>query len=185
MKKLLPVFLIIGVIAASFAPVAAGQDDERLKTLFGRLNKTTSLEEARALESTIWEIWLEVTDPETRRTLQRGIVQMNSGNLKGALKSFAAVTESAPNFAEGWNKRATVYYLLADFDNSVKDIAKTLKLEPRHFGALSGLGLINIAVGRPEAAIKAYEQALAVHPHLVGVRASVKQLRQMLEGEKT
>ena len=185
MKKLVALVLIIGVLGGGLGPAAAGQDDARLKTLFSRLVKTTSFEEARALEATIWEIWLEISDPETRRTLQLGIVQMNSGNLKAALQSFAAVTQAAPDFAEGWNKRATVYYLLADFENSVKDIAKTLKLEPRHFGALSGLGLINIAVGRPKAAIKAYEQALTVHPHLTGIRASVKQLRQLLEGEKT
>jgi tetratricopeptide (TPR) repeat protein len=91
----------------------------------------------------------------------------------------------SPNFAEGWNKRATVYFLLGDFDASVGDIERTLQLEPHHFGALSGLGQIYLALDREEAALKAFEAALVIDPHLVGVRAAVEGIKKKREGDPT
>ena len=91
----------------------------------------------------------------------------------------------APDFSEGWNKRATVYFLMKKFDQSVKDIAQTLRLEPRHFGALSGLGLINQAIGQTGAAIKAYEQALGLNPHLFGLKEKIERLKKLLYGRET
>ena len=114
-----------------------------------------------------------------------GIALMNHGQLEGALEKFNEVILLAPDFAEGWNKRATVFYLMKKFDHSVIDIAQTLKLEPRHFGAFSGLGLINQAIGQTRAAIKAYQQALGLNPHLFGLKEKIERMKKKLYGRQT
>jgi len=101
-----------------------------------------------------------------------------------ALDKFNEVIQLAPDLAEGWNKRATIFYLMKKFDRSVKDIAQTLKLEPRHFGALSGLGLINQVIGQTNAAIKAFEQALDINPHLSSLKDKVTKMKKIKFGRK-
>jgi tetratricopeptide (TPR) repeat protein len=100
-----------------------------------------------------------------------------------ARESLDALVRRAPDFAEAWNRRATLNFLIGDYRASVDDIQATLRLEPRHFGALSGLGLIYLAIDRPEAAARSFEAALAVHPHLPGARAHVDMLKGRIEGE--
>ncbi len=90
---------------------------------------------------------------------------MKHGKLKESIKIFSKIIEKRPNFAEAWNKRATAYYLIGDFDSSVTDIKETLKLEPRHFGALDGLGLIFIHLQQFENAIKVYDEMLKIFPN--------------------
>ena len=106
-------------------------------------------------------------------------------SLHEALITFSRLIEMQPKFAEAWNKRATVYYALHDYDASARDIAETLKLEPRHFGALSGLGLVNIALGRYQAALTAFEMAVAHHPNLRGARENIKNLKEELRERET
>lgn len=183
MIRFLVIVMVLGALISTTA--LAGQEDKRLDALFSRLQVTGNETEARGIESAIWQLWIENKDKAVAAAMQRGTDSMREGDLNEALESFDAVTRSAPEFAEGWNKRATVLYLLRDFDGSVRDIARTLKLEPRHFGALSGLGLINAAMGRTDAAIKAYEKALTIHPHLSDLRQTIKNLRARLKGEET
>ena len=172
------------VFIFSFSETIAGQNDIRLTNLFDRLRVTKDQVEAQKIEGTIWEIWTESENANVNRAMQTGIASMHAGQLGSALNKFNEVIRLAPDFAEGWNKRATIYYLLKKFDRSVNDIAQTLKLEPRHFGALSGLGLINQAIGRTKAAIKAYEHALDIHPHLSGLNAKVTNMKKYLFGRK-
>jgi tetratricopeptide (TPR) repeat protein len=102
-----------------------------------------------------------------------------------ALEYFDRLVEHAPGFAEGWNKRATVYYLMENYEASVLDIERTLELEPRHFGALSGLGMIYDAIGEPAAALRSFEAAVAINPHLDGARQRIEALRRELAGSPT
>jgi tetratricopeptide (TPR) repeat protein len=102
---------------------------------------------------------------------------------EAALEHFTRVIEALPDFAEGWNKRATVNYLLGRFDASVIDIQKTLTLEPRHFGALSGMALINLSLDREREALKAFEAAMRVHPNLPGAETHIRELREKIRGK--
>jgi tetratricopeptide (TPR) repeat protein len=157
---------------------AGDQSDARLADLFERLKAPASPGEARAIEAEIWRIWGENDDAEAASMLRQGSAAMTAGDLKAALAVFDAVVRRRPDFAEGWNKRATVYFLLGDFEASVADIAATLRLEPRHFGALSGLGQVELALGRRAPALKALKAALAIDPNLESVRAAVESLEQ-------
>ena len=177
--------LAVLLTSGSSSLAHADQEDGRLKILFDRLAVTADAVEARSLEASIWRIWLEPKDAKLEAVMAGGIAAMNSGQLGAALAFFDQVTREAPGFAEGWNKRATVHYLMKDFDASVRDIARTLELEPRHFGALSGFGLINLALERPDAALRAFEQVLKIHPNSAGARTHVKRLRDILKGDET
>ena len=172
------------VIIFSISPTIAGQNDTRLNNLFERLRVTQDLAEARGIEGTIWEIWTESENANVNRAMLIGIASMHAGQLGTALNKFNEVIQLAPDFAEGWNKRATIFYLMKKFDRSVNDIAQTLKLEPRHFGALSGLGLINQAIGQNKAAIKAFEHALDLNPHLPGLKEKVTKMKKLEFGRK-
>ena len=172
------------VFIFSISPTIAGQNDTRLNNLFERLRVTQDLAEARGIEGTIWEIWTESENANVNRAMLIGIASMHAGQLGTALNKFNEVIQLAPDFAEGWNKRATIFYLMKKFDRSVNDIAQTLKLEPRHFGALSGLGLINQAIGQNKAAIKAFEHALDLNPHLPGLKEKVTKMKKLEFGRK-
>jgi len=172
------------VLIFSISPTIAGQKDTRLNKLFERLRVTQDLAEARGIEGTIWVIWTESENANVNRAMLIGIASMHAGQLGTALNKFNEVIQLAPDFAEGWNKRATIFYLMKKFDRSVNDIAQTLILEPRHFGALSGLGLINQAIGQNKAAIKAFEHALELNPHLPGLKEKVTKMKKLEFGRK-
>jgi Flp pilus assembly protein TadD len=160
------------------SPGLAGQKDSRLDGLFEKLKAVSSSTEAQVVELMIWQIWTEAGDPATDSLMQLGLAAMQGGDLGGALSLFDAVTSRAPEFAEGWNKRATIFYMMGAYDKSAEDVARVLSLEPRHFGALSGLGLINVKRERDDAAIAAFEQALKVNPHMPSVRQNLDELRK-------
>ena len=181
----MPRFLLVALAAAYLAtgPIAAraAQDDPRLDGLFQKLNAGSD-EEARGIERQIWQIWVEHKNPEVARLMRRGMSALNEDDAQQALDDFGRVVRADKNFAEGWNKRATVEFVMGDFDASVADIERTLALEPRHFGALSGLGQIYLAMNKKAQALKALRAALAIDPHLDGVRERVDELKKEVEG---
>ena len=174
---------MLGLVPSGTA--RADQDDPRLPALFERLKTVDSDAEARLVEALIWQIWSVSADDEINALMQRGLRAMVEGDARQALAIFDEMVRRSPNFAEGWNKRATVYFLIDDFDASVGDIERTLALEPHHFGALSGLGQIYLALDREEAAIRAFEAALAIDPHLTGVKAAVESIKKKRDGDPT
>jgi tetratricopeptide (TPR) repeat protein len=163
-------------------PVLAAQDDPRLAALFERLAVTDDLREGALIQSVIWSIWLQSGDPRIDALMQRGMEAMEARDFQAAHMAFTEIVETKPKFAEGWNKRATVRYLMRDFRGSIADIDKTLALEPRHFGALSGLGLVYLALGKDEDALKAFRRAHALHPHLPGTDDQLKELEDRIKG---
>ena len=179
-------YLVAAVVAvAAAAPAEADQQDPRLDALFASLKAATApSEETEAAERQIWDIWSQHGDEAVADLLSNGTLAMHLREFEEAVEAFSLVVDKAPDFAEGWNKRATVFYLMGRYQDSAADVARTLELEPRHFGALSGLGLINAALGNNEAALKAFRAALEINPHMPGARANAEVLEDMLEDNK-
>lgn len=182
MKRGRWVALLLAMLVLGARPLRAGQDDPRLGPLFDTLRTAPSGEAAAAAEHAIWQIWIEHGNPEIARLMREGIAAMSEDDQEAALDAFDAVVKYDKNFAEGWNKRATVEFAMGNFDASIADIEHTLALEPRHFGALSGLGQIYLALGRKELALKAFRAALAIDPHLDSLRDTVQELEKAVKG---
>jgi len=167
MRVIFKLFIVsISLLFASKIALA-DQNDPRLNNLFKKLNETENQDEIRDLISDIWNIWYEVDDPKVIEYFEKGIQAMNLRNYPLAIRFFNNLIEEDPNFAEGWNKRATVHFMMGNFDQSMQDIIKTLELEPRHFGALDGMGLIFIHQGQFQQAIDVYDKMLEIFPFSV------------------
>lgn len=170
---------IVVVTVAWLVPATwVSQTDERLDALFDRLKTTNSETEGVALTYQIWMIWRESESDVVNTLMTRGIEETSRREYQAAVSTFSKVIELEPSLAEGWNRRATVYYLMGEYEASVRDIERTLALEPRHFGALSGLGFIYLRLGAHQAALEAFEAALEINPYLPGARARSKELRR-------
>jgi len=165
------------------SPGFADQNDPRLDPLFERIKRTDDLQDAAEIESSIWQIWVDAGNPELNRLMQAGIEAMASNQLDLAIELFTMVIQESPSFAEGWNKRATAFYLNGEIAASVGDIERTLALEPRHFGAVSGLGLIFLSRGDKVGALNAFERVLEINPNAAGARAHVRLLKEALKGQ--
>jgi tetratricopeptide (TPR) repeat protein len=170
------------LLALAAPPAEAAQDDARLDPLFAKLKGEIPDGEARAIERQIWQIWTQHRNPEIERLMRHGLAAMSEDDSQEALQTFNAIVKHDKNFAEGWNKRATMEFAMGDFEASVADIERTLALEPRHFGALSGLGQIYLALKKKAAALKAFRAALAIDPHLDGVRQKAEELEKEVGG---
>ena len=167
MRAIFKIFIVsISLLFASKIALA-DQNDPRLNNLFKKLNETENQDEIRDLISDIWNIWYEVDDPKVIEYFEKGIQAMNLRNYPLAIRFFNNLIEEDPNFAEGWNKRATVHFMMGNFDQSMQDIIKTLELEPRHFGALDGMGLIFIHQGQFQQALDVYDKMLEIFPFSV------------------
>lgn len=180
---MLPLRTVLFMIGLATAPAfaQADQNDPRLDALFARLKAAPSLEQSLPAEQKIWEIWLETSNEEAARWLRAGLNHLSGGAQDEALAAFNDVVMHAPDFAEGWNKRATLHFLMGNYAQALSDIDKTLELEPRHFGALSGKGLVYLKLDDLERALSAFEEALVVYPHMPGARANAKLIRQVIK----
>jgi tetratricopeptide (TPR) repeat protein len=165
-------------------PTLAAQDDPRLRELFDKLAVTDDDREGELIQAAIWTLWLNSGDPRTDALMMRGIQAIDARDLQTAEQIFTEMVEKKPKFAEGWNKRATVRYLAHDYEGSLADIGKTLALEPRHFGALSGLGMVNMALGRDEAALEAFKRAFALYPNLPGAQEQMREIEERIKGRR-
>lgn len=165
-------------------PSVADQRDARLDDLFAKLQKPSENIPSKLVEAQIWGIWLESESDTINLLMEQGIAAMSNGDHATAYDAFSSITDLAPEFSEGWNKRATVLYLLGQYRQSAADCARVLELEPRHFGALSGLGLIFTALQEPQKALDAFERVLEVYPTNRYAKARAKALRKQLKGEK-
>jgi tetratricopeptide (TPR) repeat protein len=159
-----------------------GERTYNLDTLFEALKIAPDEASAKAIEDRIWALWM-VSGSDTCNLLMGRAKAAADGKDYGlAVKLLDAVIELRPDYAEGWNRRATVYYLQKDYSHSLADIREVLAREPRHFGALSGLGAILQEIGDDKHALEAYRRALAIDPHLEHVGEVVKTLTEKVEG---
>lgn len=175
------VFLMAIAIAIAL-PAAADQKDPRLGPLFEKLKAAPDFESSHEIEQFIWLIWGKAQTAGGSVLYRQGEEYMERGEYEKALESFDALIVIEPEFAEGWNKRATLHYLMGRLDASIADIKHTLALEERHFGALSGLGLIYDALDQKEAALKAFRAALEINPNMQAIRRRAEELVEETEG---
>ena len=150
-----------------------------LDTLFAKLQTATDPMAIQSLESAIWEQWIVVPNGPQRELMMRGIAEMQQHQLKQSVETFSKLIEIAPDLSEAWNKRATAHWLLGDFPASLNDICETVKREPRHFGAYSGLGMIRAEMGEYPRAVAAFELAKKYNPHIVGIDDEIARLKAM------
>jgi Flp pilus assembly protein TadD len=170
---------LFGVILGAAALAQTSGSESMLDTLFTKLRDATDPVAVQNLEAAIWEQWTVPSDAGQRTLMVQGIGQMNAGDLAGALGTFSELIKAAPDLPEAWNKRATVQWLRGDFPASVKDICETVKREPRHFGAYSGLGMIRAEMGENGRAVAAFELARKYNPHIVGIDAEIARLKEL------
>jgi tetratricopeptide (TPR) repeat protein len=178
--SILSALAVVLGLAFAAGSVSADQKDPRLDNLFVLLKAAPDIPSAGTIERSIWTIWLESDDDAVTRLMGRGMAAMTRRDFRAALDAFDRIVRIAPGFAEGWNKRATVNYLLGEFADSLRDIDRTLTLEPRHFGALSGRGLVLLELENAKLALRSFEAALRIHPNLPGASQRVRVLRQRL-----
>ena len=189
--------LVVVCLLAAAAPVAAevevpvnppaqppgapaAVDPAKLDSLFARLKVTDETVEARRIEAEIWERWLDSGDAEINKLMGWAITAMNIRAYTLALGYLDTIILTRPEYAEGWNKRATVYWLMRDYERSLADIDRTLALEPRHWGALAGRGMILRDRGEYQKAVEAFRAALDIDPNLEDVRVGLRLLEDRL-----
>ena len=177
MSKILSIIIFLFLSTTS---AKSDQNDPRLNNLFKKLNETENQEEISDLIKNIWDIWYEVDDPKVIEYFEKGIQAMRIRNYPLAVRFFNNLIEKDPNFAEAWNKRATVYFMMGDFDKSMQDIIKTLELEPRHFGALDGMGLIFIHQGQYQQAIDVYDKMLEIFPFSIKTMEKKESIKSII-----
>src|ERR1700687_3831833 len=153
-----------------------------LDFLFGALKAAPDEASAKHVESRIWALWMQTPSDTAALLMMRAKAAMDAQQMDTALKLLDAVVKLRPDYVEAWNRRATLYYLKNDYAHSLQDIEQVLVREPRHFGALAGLGMIMQDLGDEKRALDAFRKALAVNPHLEKVPELVKSLSEKVEG---
>jgi len=131
-------------------------------------------------EGALWQVWSRSGDPGIDALFHQGVEQMSRGDANAAIQTFSVIIQKKPDFAEGWNKRATIYYLIGEYDKSLKDCDEVVKLNPQHWGVLAGYGQIYVALDKPELALQYFQRALQINPNLRSVEAAVEQLKQVI-----
>jgi tetratricopeptide (TPR) repeat protein len=150
-----------------------------LPALFKQLRDPDDL--VRALtENSIWQVWSRSDDTKVDALFSVGVEQMNQGQAQAAIGTFTEIIRLKPDFAEGWNKRATIYFLIGEYDKSLSDCDEVIKRNPQHWGALSGYGQIYVQLDKPEQALVYFQRALAVNPNLQQVENMIQQLKQVV-----
>ncbi len=165
------------------AEVLAHIGDQRaIQPLLRALHDPDQLVRAVA-EQALWHIWQHSGKPKVDARLREGMLAMRRGALQQAVAIFTEVIERAPDFAEGYNKRATAYYLMQEFAKSIRDCERTLALNPVHFGALSGAGLNYLSLHNLPKALEYFERAVAVNPNLLQIQQYIKRIKQYLRDQ--
>ncbi|MFV0336480.1 MAG: hypothetical protein ACK5JR_20700 [Tropicimonas sp.] len=180
-SRLPPLAALLGAILLAL-PTAAQEADE-LDRLFTELARPEQ-PGWRQIEEAILLHWSRSGSPAMDLLLRRGTEAMETGDLEAAMEHLGALTDHAPDFAEGWNARATVFFLMGAYGPSLADIRRTLALNPQHFGALTGLATIMEELGYEAQALEAWRAVEAIHPHRPELHDSIERLEKTVDGER-
>jgi tetratricopeptide (TPR) repeat protein len=162
--------------------VGRSDPDKNLDFLFSALKAAPDEESAKAIEHRIWALWMISRSDTANLLMTRVRKAVEDKDLDLALTLLDAIVKIRPDYVEAWNRRATIHYMKKDYGRSIEDIREVLKREPRHFGALSGLGLILKDIGDEAQALEVFRRALAVHPRLERIPEMVEKLTIEVEG---
>ena len=181
MKKVLVIILFL----FSLSPAISSENQKiELNKLFSELKKINNSSEAKIIENKIWKLWTtHPSEQSLTNLLAKGSSYMSQDKLTSAHKVFSKAIELDPNWAEAWNKRATVLYLMGNYELSQKDIDVVLNLEKRHFGALSGQGLVQTALQNYEKAIESYIEAHKIYPAMITNLIMIEKLKTLIQKE--
>ena len=175
------IIIILNLILLS--NVLANEREKELNLLFKKL-KTGSDELTHKTEQKIWKIWsTHPTNEKLTMILANGSDLVNNNQLLEAIEIFSEAINQDPNWAEAWNKRATVYYMIGEYQKSQNDIDKVLEIEERHFGALAGQGLVNIQLENYEKAIESYKKAQEIYPSMKSTQIMIKEIKNLIKKE--
>jgi len=162
----------------AFGLAASGKMQDT-PALIAALRDDDGLVRAIASEA-VWAVWSRSGDAQVDHLFEEGVAQMSGGRLSEAIETFTRIIERKPDFAEGWNKRATAYFLAGDYRRSLRDCDEVIKRNPQHFGALSGYGQIYLQLDQPDKALQYFRRALAINPSLDGVEGIVEKLESFI-----
>ena len=180
MKKILFVFFVLLFSSSLFAD----DNKKEIDKLFIQLKSALNFENSKKIEDKIWDLWTtHPTKNNLTKLLADGSLYMNQNKLETAYDTFTKTIELDPSWAEAWNKRATVLYLMGKYELSQADIDQVLKLEDRHFGALTGQGLVQTALKNYQKAIESYIEAHKVHPFMKSPLIMIEKLQQQIKKE--
>lgn len=172
----------VAALSLFLTPASAFADEAGdLDMLFEQLADENN-ENWETVEGEIWQAWSRSGSDTFDLLLEKGRAALQAGDVNAAIWHFSSLVDHAPEFAEGWNGRATAYFQAGLFGPSINDIQVTLSLNPRHFGALSGLGMIMEQLGYPKDALAAYREVLAIHPHRPDIISAVERLEKEVGG---
>ena len=159
-----------------------GDRTRNLDFLFGALKAAPDAESAKQVENRIWALWLASGSDTANLLMTRAKTAIDANDLDLAIELLDAIIKIKPDYIEAWNRRATIHYMRKEFGQSLEDIHQVLKLEPRHFGAMSGLGMILQEFGDERHALDVFRRALEINPHLPKIDEMVKSLSEKVEG---
>ena len=179
-SKLIVIALVIFAFETAYSNHVFAQSS-KLDGLFLELQNEQT-KKYKKVEEEIWTEWRKSGSSNANFLLERGMDAMSNGNFIESVQYFTAAIKDAPDFSEAWNMRATVFFLMEKYSSSVADIQQTLRLNPRHFGALGGLGMILERTERPKQALEVYKKLLGVHPHSKNAQDAIMRLTQQLKG---
>jgi tetratricopeptide (TPR) repeat protein len=210
-RALLAIALALTVVGTGWSGAAAGPREEALEALKdrddteGRRGAVRTLADAGTMadvpalvqalrdpdgavrvlaEQALWEVWSRSGNQDVDRLFATGTTAMGEGRFADAVAAFTRIIERDPAFAEGWNKRATAYFLMGQYEKSLADCDEVMKRNPHHFGALSGYGMIYLRLDQPARALHYFERALAVNPNMDGVSNTVDLLRTLMREQR-
>jgi tetratricopeptide (TPR) repeat protein len=163
-------------------PKVSRIDPGSLDFLFDALKVAPDDTVAKAIEERIWSVWQASRSDTANVLMQRAQAALDAEDTDLAIKLLDAIVKIKPDFIEAWNRRATIYFTRKDYGRSIADVREVLKREPRHFGALTGLGMMLQDIGDDKQALEVYRRALAVYPRLKRIPDLVKTLKEKVEG---
>lgn len=183
-KVMMPWLFLLLAVQVALSDGRSSINDEELGLLFNQLLEIQSSSEADEITLKIWEIWTNDAETEFgQSTMLEGVSLMNRNSLVAAEELFSELIRSSPDYIEAWNKRATVRYMMGQLENSLNDVYVVLSKEPKHFGAMSGLGLIMIQREDFKGALSAYKKLIAIHPFSKDALSLVPILEQRVLGK--